>query len=112
MYMKFCCSPLPCPGKRLITLLQPNMTNQGDQWTCPIVLAVIAETDLTSWGVRTKTCSVKVGQMVNTTFESTVTCHSAPNGVKIKKRGIEAILKTWERIFRVLAVVKNLSSSQ
>jgi hypothetical protein len=44
--------------------------------------------------------------MVNTTFESTVTCHSAPNGVKIKKRRIEAILKTRERSFRVLAVAK------
>ena len=47
--------------------------------------------------VRTKTCSVKVGQMVNTTSESTVTCHSAPN--RVKKRGIGAILKTRGRSF-------------
>ena len=56
--------------------------------------------------VRTKTWSVIVGQMFNTTSESTVTCHSAPNGVKIKKRSSGAILKIRERSFRVLAVAK------
>ena len=55
-------------------------------------------------GLRTKTWSVKVGQMFNTTSESTVTCHSAQNGVK--KRGIGAILKTRGRSFRALAVAK------
>jgi hypothetical protein len=68
-------------------------------------LAVISDADLTRWGCGQKSWSVKVGQMVNTTFESTVTCHSAPNGVKIKIH-IEAILKTRERSFRVLAVAK------